>query len=86
MGLARFIFLVSMVGALAACSGPQILAGDNYTVSITAGPLDDVSGLAARYCQKYSKRAVPIGNKPLGPSTTRRLYVYDCASPIEPHS
>ena len=82
----RTAFLLLAVLALGACSGgPQVIAGSENTVSIKAGPLANVGGFAERYCQGYGKRAVALGDKPLGPSTTKRLYVYDCASPADPH-
>ena len=75
-----------MVLAIGGCGiQPQIVAGSKDTVSISAGPLADVSGFAERYCRRYGKRAVPLGGRPLGPSTTKRLYGYNCVSPADPH-
>ena len=76
--------LLSLLGALAACGGPKVLAGDSETVSITAGPLDDVGSVAASYCQRFDKQAEALGDRPLGPDTTQRLYDYNCIAPTEP--
>lgn len=84
MGLGRLIVLLSMVCALGACGGPKILAGDSDTVSITAEPWDDVEVVATRYCQGFGKQAQALGNGPLGPDTTKRLYDYNCVAPVEP--
>ena len=82
----RFKMLLLVVSALSACGGgPEIVGGSEDLVSIKAGPLDNVSGLARRHCQRYGKRAVPVGNKAVGPSTTKRLYAYNCVSPADPH-
>jgi len=74
--------------AVLACAGcgiqPQLVAGSEDTVSFSAGPLANVSGYAQRYCRRYGKRAVFLGDRPLGPSTTKRLYGYNCIGPAEP--
>jgi hypothetical protein len=86
MRLIRFHIPLLVVFALNACvGGPEVIGGGESTVSIAAGPLANVSGIARRYCQGYGKRAVALGDKPLGPSTTRRLYAYNCVSPADPH-
>ena len=80
----KILFLV--VSALAACGGgPQVIGGSENTVSIKAGRLANVSGFAERYCRGYGKRAVALGDRSLGPSTTKRLYAYNCVSPADPH-
>ena len=82
----RFKILLLVVFALGACGGgPEVIGGGENTVSIRAGPLANVSGFAERYCQDYGKRAVALGDKPLGPSTTKRLYAYNCVNPADPH-
>ena len=82
----RFKLLLPVVFALGACGGgPEVIGGDESTVSITAGPLANVSGMAERYCRGYGKRAVAMGNKPLGPSSVKRLYAYNCVNPADPH-
>jgi len=74
-----------VVFTLGACAkGPEIVGGGENTVSIAAGPLVNVSGMANRHCRQYGKSAVYLGNKPLGPSTTRRLYAYNCVVPADP--
>ena len=82
----RFKILLPVVFALGACGdGPDVIGGDATTVSITAGPLTNVSAKAERYCRDYGKRAVALGNKPLGPSSIKRLYAYNCVNPADPH-
>ena len=82
----RYKILLLTVFTLSACvRGPEVIGGGEHTVSIMAGPLTNVSAIAGRYCQGYAKRAVAIGHKPLGPSTTRRLYAYNCVHPADPH-
>ncbi len=82
MRLARLKMSILVVCTLAACGGgPEVIGGSEDTVSIKAGPLANVRGFAERYCQGYDKRAVAMGNRPLGPSTTKRLYAYNCVSP-----
>ena len=76
--------LLALAWALAACGGPKVLAGDGETVSITAGPLDDVDAIATAYCRRFGKHAVAIGDGPLGPDTTERLYDYNCVAPAAP--
>lgn len=71
----------ALAGVLAACGGPKILAGDSDTVSITGAPWDDVAAAAAEYCRGYGKTAEPLGDRPLGPETTERLYDYNCVTP-----
>ena len=86
MRLARLIILPLVISALGACGGgPQVIGGSANTVSIEAGPLANVSGFAEKYCQGYGKRAMALGDKPLGPSTIKRLYYYDCVGPADPH-
>ena len=86
MQVIRSTILLFAVFTLGACGGgPQVIGGSEDTVSIKAGPLARVSGFAERYCQAYGKRAVALGDKALGPSTTKRLYVYNCTSPANPH-
>lgn len=77
------VVLLSLLGVLAACGGPKILAGDSETVSITAEPLDDVDAVATGYCQRFGKRAEALGNRAVGPDTTERLYDYNCVAPAE---
>ena len=86
MRFVRFKILLLVVFALGACSGgPEIIGGDDSTVSITAGPLTNVGAMAERYCRGYGKRAVALGNKALGPSSIKRLYAYNCVNPADPH-
>ena len=86
MRLARLSILLLVVSALGACApGPQVIAGSEHSVSIKAGSFANVSGFAERYCQGYGKRAMALGDKPLGPKSTKRLYVYDCVNPADPH-
>ena len=92
MRIVRFEILLLIVSALSALSalgacggGPDVIGGDATTVSITAGPLTDVSAMAEKYCRGYGKRAVALGNKPLGPSSVKRLYAYNCVNPADPH-
>ena len=84
-----FLFVAALLTAvgLAACGGgPEIVGGGEYTVSIKAGGLANVRGLAQKHCQGYGKEAVALGDKSLGPNTTKRLYAYDCVSPVNPHN
>jgi hypothetical protein len=86
MRLARFKILLLVISALSGCGGgPEVIGGGETTVSITAGPLTNVSAMAGRYCQGYGKRAVALGDKPLGPSSIKRLYAYNCVNPADPH-
>jgi hypothetical protein len=86
MRLARFKILLLIVSALGACGGgPEVIGGGETTVSITAGPLTNAGAMAERYCQGYGKRAVALGDKPLGPSSIKRLYAYNCVNPADPH-
>ncbi len=86
MRFVRFKILLLVVFALSACvGGPEVIGGDDSTVSITAVPFSDAGGMAERYCRGYGKRAVALGNKPLGPSSVKRLYAYDCVNPADPH-
>ncbi len=79
------VFLL-IASSLAACaSGPKIVGGGSETVSIEARPLDNVSRFADSYCQGYGKRAVAMGNMAVGPSTTKRIYAYNCVNPAAPH-
>jgi len=90
MRLGRIVVVFSLAGALAgvlaACGGPKILAGDSDTVSITGAPWDDVPTAAADYCQGFGKTAEALGDRPLGPDTTERLYDYNCVVPGEPEN
>lgn len=80
---ARILLLMGL--AMAGCGvQPQLVAGSEDTVSFSAGPLANVNGYAQRYCRRYGKRAVFLGDRPLGPSTTKRLYGYNCISPADP--
>jgi hypothetical protein len=80
------LLVVCALGALSACvGGPEVIAGDDSTVSITAVPFSDAIGMAEMYCRGYGKRAVALGNKPLGPSSVKRLYAYNCVNPADPH-
>ncbi len=89
MRIVRFkilLLIVSALSALSACGGgPEVIGGGATTVSITAGPLTNVSAVAERYCRGYGKRAVALGDKPLGPSSIKRLYAYNCVNPADPH-
>jgi hypothetical protein len=80
----RLTVLFSLCCALTACA-PEILGGDQNTISIIAGPLGGASAVAARHCQKYGKRAVAVGSRQVGPSTPNRIYIYDCINLPEPH-
>jgi hypothetical protein len=79
------LWVVCALSVLSACSGPEVIGGGRDSVSIAAGPLTDVDGIAKRYCQRYGKRAAFLGDGPVGPSTVKRLYGYDCVSPADPH-
>ena len=86
MRTSRLALLLISLSPLSACGGgPEILAGGENTVSIVAGPLSNVDALAQNYCRRYRKRAVLIGAGPLGPSTVKRLYAYDCVDSNHPH-
>ncbi len=85
MRTSRLALLLISLSPLSACGGgPEILAGGENTVSIVAGPLSNVDALAQNYCRRYRKRAVLIGAGPLGPSTVKRLYAYDCVDSNHP--
>lgn len=84
MTTGRMTVLVSLCCALTACA-PEVLGGDQNTISIIAGPLGGASAVAARHCQKYDKRAVAVGSRQLGPSTPNRLYIFDCVDLPVPH-
>ncbi len=87
MRLVRLMVLFLVFATLGACGGgPHVIAGGENAVSIKAGPLANVSGFAEKYCQGYGKRAVALGDMSLGPSTTKRLYAYDCVNPADPHN
>lgn len=47
-------------------------------------PVIGFNCVATRYCQGFGKQAQALGNGPLGPDATRRLYDYDCVAPAEP--
>lgn len=79
------MILVGLAVALWGCSGARIIAGDQDTLSITASPFAGPDAVAERYCRGYGKRAVALGSRPLGPSTTTRLYAYNCVEPANPH-
>lgn len=80
------ILLLLVVFAVSACAvRTQIVGGSEDAVSVSAEPWTNVDRFAERYCQGYGKRAEFLGDKPLGPSTTKRLYAYNCVSPAEPH-
>lgn len=80
------ILLLLVVFAASACAfRTQIVGGSEDAVSISAEPWANADGSAARYCREYGKRAVFLGDKPLGPSTTKRLYAYNCVGPADPH-
>lgn len=81
MRLVHRVILLSLSGALAACGGPKILAGDSETVSITAEPVDDVDAVASRYCERFGKQAEAVGDRAVGADTTERLYDYNCVAP-----
>ena len=86
MRSSRLALLLFLLSPLSACGGgPEILAGGENTVSIVAGPLSNVDALAQNYCRRYRKRAVLIGAGPLGPSTVKRLYAYDCVDSNHPN-
>ena len=85
MRLLRLTVPFWVVCALNACSGPEVIGGGSDAVSIAAGPLTNADALAKAYCQRYGKRAVLLGDGPVGPSTVKRLYGYDCVSPADPH-
>ena len=77
--------LILAVLAVGGCGiQPQLVAGSEDTVSFSAGPLANVNGYAQRYCRRYGKSAVFLGDRPLGPSTTQRLYAFNCISPADP--
>lgn len=84
MRLLRLSVPLWIVLALNACS-PEVIGGGPDAVSIAAGPLTDVQGIAQKYCARYGKRAELLGDGPVGPSTVKRLYGYDCVSPADPH-
>ncbi len=85
MRLLRLAIPLWVAMALHACSGPEVMGGGSDAVSIAAGPLTDADAMAQAYCQRYGKRAVFLGDGPVGPSTVKRLYGYDCVSPADPH-
>ena len=67
------ILLLLVVLAASACAArTKIIGGSEDAVSISAEPWSNVDGFAARYCRRYGKRAEYLGDKPLGPSTTKR--------------
>ncbi len=77
----RLAWPFALALTLAACTaGPKVVAGDENTVSIEAVPLADPAGFAEDYCQRFGKRAVAIGDIPLGPDTPTRLYDYNCVA------
>ena len=79
MRFVRFEILLLVVSALGACGGgPEIIGGGETTVSITAGPLANVSGMAERYCQGYGKRAVAKGHRRSSGTTLTNVFIYDC--------
>ena len=80
---ARILFLAALL--VAGCGvQPKLVAGSEDSVSFSAGPLANVNGYAKRYCRRYGKNAVYIGDRPLGPSTTERLYGFNCIGPADP--
>ena len=85
MRTSRLVLLLISLSPLSACGGgPKVIGGGENTVSIVAGPLTNVDALAQNYCKRYRKRAVSIGVGPLGPSTVKRLYAYDCVDSNHP--
>ena len=68
---------VALLCALSAC-GPELVAGDDRTVTIKAGPLGNIDSFAERYCQDYGKRAVSLGGGRASPNSVEGFYSYDC--------
>lgn len=74
------LFLVIFLAVGGCAVGPEIVAGGESAVSIKAGPLANAHRLADRHCGEFGKRAELIGSKQLGPSSTKRLYAFNCVT------
>ena len=69
---------VALLFALSGCSGPQVVAGNDRTVTIKAGPIGNIDSFAQSYCQDYGKRAVAIGGGRASPGSVDSFYAYNC--------
>jgi hypothetical protein len=69
---------VALLWALSGCSGPQVVAGNERTVTIKAGPIGNIDSFARNYCRKYGKRAVSLGGGRASPNSYESFHSYDC--------
>ena len=69
---------LALLFALSGCGGPQVVAGNERTVTIKAGPTGNINRFAQSYCQKYGKRAVPLGGGRASPNSFESFRSYDC--------
>jgi hypothetical protein len=68
----------ALLWSLSACSGPQVVAGDDRTVTIKAGPIGNIDSFAQSYCQDFGKRAVALGGGRASANSVESFYSYDC--------
>ncbi len=69
---------VALLFALSGCGGPQVVAGNERTVTIKAGPLGNIDRFAQSYCREYGKRAVSLGGGRASPNSFESFHSYDC--------
>ena len=69
---------LALLWALSACGGPQVVAGNERTVTIKAGPIGRVDAFAQNYCQRYGKRAVALGGGRASEKSVESFFAYDC--------
>jgi hypothetical protein len=80
MAASRTVFAVIIFFGLGGCGlgGPQVIAGSEFTVSITAGKWRNPISLADDYCAQYGRKAVEVSHGPMSYDELTVLYVYDC--------
>jgi hypothetical protein len=71
--------LMALLFALSAC-GPQVVAGNERTVTVKAGPIGNIDRFAENYCRGYGKRAVALGGGRASPNSVEGFYSYDCVA------
>jgi hypothetical protein len=74
------LMALALLLALSAC-GPQVVAGNERTVTVKAGPIGNIDSFAENYCQGYGKRAVALGGGRASPNSYESFYAYDCVEP-----
>lgn len=62
-------------------AGPEVIAGDENTVSIASGKFIDPTDAAEDFCAGYDREAVYVDRGILNKSGMMDLYIYDCVPP-----